>query len=407
MEIDDIIKKLPPEVQATMRRFLETLPPGERESILSLFKGIPSEAGMLRTLLNLSISQMRQAFGSKERVAIVGPANVGKSTLYNQFVQQKEDKAAVSPIPGTTRVNQQADAGLFSVIDTPGADAVGEVGEQERSRAFEAARSADFLIIMFDAIQGVKKAEQELFQDLTSLNKPFIVVLNKIDLVKRDQEPVIEKVAVNLKINREQIIPVAAKDGQNLSQVLMAIAATEPQMIAALGRALPEYRLQLAWRTIVSAASISAAIALTPLPIIDFAPLLITQSVMVLGIARIYNYKITLQRARELVVTFGLGYLGRTLFQELSKFGGIPGWLLSAAIAASTTAVMGYASAVWFERGEKLSNETINQMTKTITQYLLNSLKNLGKRRPNKDTLQKSIEASLEKTNIKDVGKEP
>jgi GTP-binding protein Era len=407
MEIDDIIKKLPPEVQATMRRFLETLPPGERESILSLFKGIPSEAGMLRTLLNLSISQMRQAFGSKERVAIVGPANVGKSTLYNQFVQQKEDKAAVSPIPGTTRVNQQADAGLFSVIDTPGADAVGEVGEQERSRAFEAARGADFLIIMFDAIQGVKKAEQELFQYLTSLNKPFIVVLNKIDLVKRDQEPVIEKVAVNLKINREQIIPVAAKDGQNLSQVLMAIAATEPQMIAALGRALPEYRLQLAWRTIVSAASISAAIALTPLPIIDFAPLLITQSVMVLGIARIYNYKITLQRARELVVTFGLGYLGRTLFQELSKFGGIPGWLLSAAIAASTTAVMGYASAVWFERGEKLSNETINQMTKTITQYLLNSLKNLGKRRPNKDTLQKSIEASLEKTNIKDVGKEP
>jgi GTPase len=407
MEIDDIIKKLPPEVQATMRKFLEALPPAERESILSLFKGIPSERGMLRTLLNLSISQMRQAFGSKERVAIVGPANVGKSTLYNQFVQQKEDKAAVSPIPGTTRINQQADAGLFSVIDTPGADAVGEVGEQERSRAFEAARAADFLIIMFDAIQGVKKAEQELFEDLTSLNKPYIVVLNKIDLVKRDQEPVLEKAAANLKIEREQIIPVAAKDGQNLSQVLMAIAATEPQMIAALGRALPEYRLQLAWRTIVSAASISAAIALTPLPVIDFAPLLITQSVMVLGIARIYNYKITLQRARELVVAFGLGYLGRTLFQELSKFGGIPGWLLSAAIAASTTVVMGYAAAVWFERGEKLSNETLNRMTKTITQHLLNSLKNLGKSRPNKDTLQKSIEASLEKTNIKDVGKEP
>jgi len=39
----------------------------------------------------------------------------------------------VSPLPGTTTENQQADAALFTVVDTPGADAVGSVGEQEKN----------------------------------------------------------------------------------------------------------------------------------------------------------------------------------------------------------------------------------------------------------------------------------
>jgi uncharacterized protein (DUF697 family) len=118
-----------------------------------------------------------------------------------------------------------------------------------------------------------------------------------------------------------------------LDQLLIAIAASEPRIVAALGKALPEYRWRLAWRSIISASSLSAVIALIPLPVIDFVPLTVNQTTMVLGIARIYNYKINFQRAKELVVTFGLGFLGRTLFQEISKLGGLPGWLLSAPMA--------------------------------------------------------------------------
>ncbi|MBI3764595.1 MAG: 50S ribosome-binding GTPase, partial [Chloroflexi bacterium] len=80
-------------------------------------------------LLGLALTQYKIAFGEKQNIAIVGPANVGKSTLYNQLIRSKDDRAEVSPIPGTTRVNQEADAGLFVMVDTPGADAVGEVGE--------------------------------------------------------------------------------------------------------------------------------------------------------------------------------------------------------------------------------------------------------------------------------------
>jgi uncharacterized protein (DUF697 family) len=167
-------------------------------------------------------------------------------------------------------------------------------------------------------------------------------------------------------------------------------------MVAALGRAMPEYRWQLAWQTIVRSASISAAIALAPIPVIDFVPLVLTQSVMVVSIARIYNYKITPQRAAELVATFGLGFLGRSIFQELSKLGGLPGWLLSAAIASSTTVVMGYAAVRWFEKGEKLSTETLKKLTQRTTATLLDTLKSFGKQKPGQKGLQERITQSLE-----------
>ena len=212
----------------------------------------------------------------------------------------------------------------------------------------------------------------------------------------------ISNAALNLGLKPDQIVPIVAKDGKNLNKVLLAVAATEPEMVAALGQALPEYRWQLAWQTTVRAASISAAIALTPLPVIDFIPLVVTQSIMVVSIARIYNYKITTQRASELAATFGLGFLGRTLFQQFSKLGGLPGWLLSAAIASSTTVVMGYAAVRWFEKGEKLSAEALKKLTEGVTTTLLDTLKGFGKHKPSQKVLQQSITNSLENSPLTD-----
>ena len=394
---DDILTQFPTDVQATVRKIWDALGPNEKASFQSLLAGFPSDANLVRQLVKLSTAQIRQAFGHKHRVVIVGPTNVGKSTLYNLLVQNKSDLARVGPLPGTTTENQQADAALFTVVDTPGADAVGSVGEQEKDLALSASAEADFLVLVYDAIQGIKKTEQELFTELSALKKPFVVVLNKIDLVPRkDLQGVISNAALNLGLKPEQVVPIVAKDGKNLGKVLLAVAATEPEMVAALGQALPEYRWQLAWQTIVRAASISAAIALAPLPVIDFVPLVVTQSIMVVSIARIYNYKITPRRASELVATFGLGFLGRTLFQELSKLGGLPGWLLSAAIASSITIVMGYAAARWFEKGQKISTDALKKLTQVMTTYMLDTLKSLGKRKPGHKGLQQRITESLE-----------
>ena len=172
LHFDDILKRFPPDVQETVRTVWDALGPDEKAGFLSLLSGFPSETNLVKLLVKLSTAQVRLAFGQKNRVAIVGPTNVGKSTLYNRLVSNKRDLAAVSPIPGTTRTNQQADAGLFTVVDTPGADAVGEAGSQQKLQALLAAEEADFVVLVFDAIQGIKKTEQDLYHEFRRSKSP-------------------------------------------------------------------------------------------------------------------------------------------------------------------------------------------------------------------------------------------
>jgi GTP-binding protein Era len=405
-KLEPILADFPAQTQPILRGAWRSLPAMTQRDLLSLLPVLPNSPDKLRRLIELAHIQMQVALGQKQRVTIVGPANVGKSTLYNRLIRSKSDQAEVSPVPGTTRANQTADAGLFAVVDTPGADAVGFVGAQEREMALTAARDADFLIIMFDAIQGIKRSEQALFAELTGLNKPYIVILNKMDLVGKEGSRALAQAAANLDLPLEAVVPLAAERGHNLEQVILAIVKAEPQLVAALGQALPAYRWQLAWRSITGAASTAAVIALTPLPLIDFLPLSALQIALVIGVARIYNYQITLWRLRELIGVLGVGFLGRTLFQQISKLGGPPGWVVSAAVAAGTTVIIGYAASLWFDRGERLTREALQQTTRLVSETLLQSLKEMGKRRPSPRQLRQQIQDSLNRLSL-ELSKRP
>ena len=398
--IEDFLKEFPPEAFQKIKLIWEALPASMQQELETLIRALPSKTTLVRRLIELALRNFKIASGKKNSVAIVGPTNVGKSTLYNQFIRASSEHAEVGPAPGTTRHSRTADAGLFNVIDTPGADAVGDVGEAEKLRALEAARKSDFLIIMFDAIQGVKKTEQELFAELTALDKPFLVVLNKIDLVRRATSKVIETAASGLNLGPDQIVATNARDGKNIGQVILGVAKSDPEIVAAMARALPDFRRQLAWTTISGAAVTAGVIGVVPLPIIDFAPLIVVQSSMVLSIARIYDYKITLQRAKEIAATFGLGLLGRTLFQQLSKLGGLPGDVLAGAIAASTTAVMGIAAIQWFEKGDRLNSEALKKLTREFTGSLLRALPRPGKKRIGKTEFRKALQSAMESASL-------
>ena len=396
-EIDELFQEFPPGVRQHLRQAWEQMPEAARGPLSEALRRLPGDLGHWRELMRLALSHVRMVTGDKRRVAIVGPANVGKSTLYNQLLRNATDRAEVSAVPGTTRVSQTADAGLFTVVDTPGADAVGAVGEAEKARAFAAARDVDFLVIVFDAIQGIKRAEQELFRELQALELPHVIVLNKIDLVARarERERVVGAAARNLGLTADEVVPCVAKEGKQVERVLLAVAKAEPEIVAALGAALPDYRRLLAWSATKKAGVTAAAIALAPLPFLDVLPLLALQSSLVLGIARIYGQRITPARGRELGVTFGLGFLGRTLFQELSKLGGPPGWVLAAAIASSTTVVMGRAASVWFERGQRMKASDLRAESRVLAKRMLQSLKKLGRRRPRREALEREVEAAL------------
>jgi small GTP-binding protein len=346
--------------------------------------------------LQAGLTHVRLTAGDRRRVAIVGPPNVGKSTLYNRLVLRKQERARVGPEPGTTRMAQEADVGLFALVDTPGATPAAGTphGDDLLERAIAAASRADVLVMLFDATQPAGELDKALFDLLARLGRPWVVALNKMDAVGGRRSTVHAALAQTLGLRTENVLPISARTGTGVERLLLHVAQREPEIVAALGEALPAYRGTLSRAAIGRAASTAAAIALTPLPMIDFIPLTFVQSSLVLSLARIHGYRITIARARELLVTFGLGWLARTLFYELAKLGGPPGWLLSASVAAGTTTAMGYAAAAWFERGERLSRERLEGISGTVGTTIVERMR--GRRRPPRAEVERQVELAVE-----------
>jgi len=143
----------------------DSLAQEERDDLTKVLGQLPLEPKGWKSLIDSSLDHIQFAAGDKRSIAIVGPANAGKSTLYNQLIQTKDDRAKVSAVPGTTRDPQESDVGLFLIVDTPGADAAGSVGIVEKEKALDVAAEADVIVAMFDAAHGIREPEEALFQD--------------------------------------------------------------------------------------------------------------------------------------------------------------------------------------------------------------------------------------------------
>jgi hypothetical protein len=89
------------------------------------------------------------------------------------------------------------------------------------------------------------------------------------------------------------------------------------------------------------------------------------------------------------------------LFTELSKLGGVPGWLLSSAVAASITASMGYASIEWFSKGEKVTKEKAQEISQKLAAVILARLKTTFKRKPSKRALEFELQKLLEEEAVR------
>jgi len=115
-------------------------------------------------------------------VVIAGRPNVGKSSLFNMLLGK--DRAIVTHIPGTTRDSLDdrlmLDGALVRLVDTAGmresSDAVERLGV---ARTEEALKSADLVLFVTDASEGVTEADREIFR---GLGKNVIIVQNKCDL---------------------------------------------------------------------------------------------------------------------------------------------------------------------------------------------------------------------------------
>lgn len=125
---------------------------------------------------------------SKPIVAIVGRANVGKSTLFNRIAGKRI--SIVEDSPGITRDRILADAewvGMsFKIIDTGGIEPYSEdiIMAQMKRQAEIAIETSDVIIFVVDAKEGLNPTDIEVASILRKANKPIVLACNKVDAAK-------------------------------------------------------------------------------------------------------------------------------------------------------------------------------------------------------------------------------
>ncbi|MEQ8153475.1 MAG: ribosome biogenesis GTPase Der [Clostridiaceae bacterium] len=124
----------------------------------------------------------------KPIVAIVGRPNVGKSTLFNRLAGKRI--SIVEDTPGVTRDRVYAEAEWlnhnFTMIDTGGIEPENEniIVKQMRRQAQIAIETADVIVFIVDGKEGLTGADHEVAQMLRKSKKPVVLVVNKIDSLK-------------------------------------------------------------------------------------------------------------------------------------------------------------------------------------------------------------------------------
>ena len=138
-------------------------------------------------------------------IAFFGKRNAGKSSLVNAVTNQ--ELAIVSDIKGTTtdpvyKAMELLPLGPVVMIDTPGYDDEGELGELRVKKADQVMNKTDIGVLVADATTGLSDEDIRLAERLSKKNIPFIIVFNKSDMLSEAKlSPKKEKNAANLDEN--------------------------------------------------------------------------------------------------------------------------------------------------------------------------------------------------------------
>ncbi|NLG81016.1 MAG: GTPase Era [Bacilli bacterium] len=164
-------------------------------------------------------------------ITIIGRPNAGKSTFINQVLKQKV--VITSDKPQTTRNQIQAiynaDDCQMIFIDTPGVHKPKhELGKVLNKTAFNALKEVDCILFMADASETFSTGNRYILDQLKEIDTPVILVLNKIDLLKKHQ--VIEAIETFSKeFDFADVVPISALTGENVETLITVIKDKLPE----------------------------------------------------------------------------------------------------------------------------------------------------------------------------------
>lgn len=298
---------------------------------------------------------------TRARLAIVGPVNSGKSTLFNLLTGQPVSE--VSAVPGTTQAAVVESFGPFTLVDTPG---FGEASGAEREqKARDEIIRARLVVLLLDASAGMRQSDLDLYANIRAEGLPVVIALNKIDLVKQDLRAILSD--LSFRLQGTPVVPISARSGQGVTdQLIPAIIQSNEAVAVVVGRALPAYRAQAAKRIIDTTMWWALLLGAEPIPGLDLPLLLGMQARMVLRLAAIYGENFTARHARELLTTMAGGLVTRYVALELAKFVPGPGWIVSGIVAALGTRAMGGAAAAYFASDRRLNADQLRELYRRL-----------------------------------------
>lgn len=157
---------------------------------------------------------------NRTHIGFFGCRNAGKSSVVNAVTGQS--LSVVSNVLGTTtdpvlKSMELLPLGPVVIIDTPGFDDVGELGEKRIAKTKQILNKTDIAVLITDATDGLKQCDRELLEIIKKKDIPYIIVKNKSDLIEvpkteKDTIYVSAKTGFNINILKERIAALSPKD---------------------------------------------------------------------------------------------------------------------------------------------------------------------------------------------------
>ena len=159
--------------------------------------------------------------GERTHIALFGKRNAGKSSVINALTDQ--DLAIVSEVKGTTtdpvyKAMELLPLGPIVLIDTPGLDDEGELGQKRVEKTLEVLAKTDIAMVIVDSTVGVGKFELGLLEKIRDRKLPYVVVYHKKDLCDLTDQ-----------IDMSHSVCVSAKTGEGIRELKEHLGRLVPE----------------------------------------------------------------------------------------------------------------------------------------------------------------------------------
>lgn len=176
------------------------------------------------------MSMNQTPMSERVHIGFFGKRNAGKSSVLNAVTGQ--DLAVVSEVKGTTtdpvyKSMELLPLGPVVMMDTPGIDDEGELGELRVKKSYQVLNKTDAAVLVVDGLAGAAEEDAALLERIRRKRIPYTVVLNKQDLAS---EKIKEQTMHILGISGKEMLCVSAADGTGINELKERIAQiAEPE----------------------------------------------------------------------------------------------------------------------------------------------------------------------------------